>query len=80
MASMRMRHQSFATTNRELRQPLAHRLLGDPQGVSDIAVNPAQARQLHRSKTSPFTPIVKLLALHPAILSPQNSSWLRSCQ
>lgn len=72
MAAMRMRQESRTTAKRKLRQPLTHRLLGDPHGLSDIAVKPAQTRQLHRSKTSPFTPIVKLFTLHPTIVSPKQ--------
>src|SRR5262249_26391275 len=68
LPAMRMRHQSRRAAGSKVGQPLADRLFGDPQGLGDIPVHPAQLRQLHGPKPPPLAPIVKAGRFHPAIV------------
>ncbi len=80
MTAMGVRQQAGRPALSKLSKPLAYGSFGDPQGVGNVPVNPAQPGQPHGTKTTPFTPIVKVSRFHPSILTPENLSGLRSCQ
>src|SRR5258708_31187481 len=78
MTSVPVRPQLGRPAFREVGQPLADRRFRDSQSVRNVSVHPAQPCQVHRSKTTPFTPILDVARLHPPIVSSENLSGLRS--